>query len=44
MQLPFPAYIGSEPYIFVCYSHADEEVVFAELEWLRSRDFNIWYD
>ena len=31
MDRPFPAYQGDQPYIFVCYSHADTEIVFPEL-------------
>src|SRR6478609_1127848 len=41
---PFPSYHGDEPYVFVCYSHADSERVYADLVWLRECGFNIWYD
>lgn len=44
MKKPFPAYTGDEPYLFVSYSHRDSELVFPELEKLRSSGFNIWYD
>jgi hypothetical protein len=44
MERPFPAYQGSEPYIFVCYAHDDMDVVYAELEWLRADGVNVWYD
>ncbi len=41
---PFPAYRGSESYVFVSYAHADDARVYPLLEDLRARDFNIWYD
>ncbi len=44
MERPFPAYEGSEPYIFVSYSHEDAAAVYPEIEWLRQQGVNIWYD
>ena len=44
MAKPFPAYRGTEPYVFVCYSHDDSDLVYADLIWLRDRGVNIWYD
>ncbi len=44
MEKPFPAYQGDEPYVFVSYSHADTERVYAELARLNDQGFNIWYD
>ena len=44
MRPPFAAYQGSEAYSFVCYSHADSEVVYPELIWLKDQGLNIWYD
>ena len=44
MNPPFPAYQGSDPFIFVSYRHADSEVVYAELEWLNACGFNVWFD
>ncbi|NKB97377.1 MAG: TIR domain-containing protein [Pseudomonadales bacterium] len=41
---PLPAYRGSDPYVFVCYSHADKDSVFAEIRWLQDQSFNVWYD
>ena len=35
---------GDEPYVFVCYSHENEKVVFAEIEWLQSQGVRVWYD
>lgn len=44
MERPFPAYKGDEPYIFVSYAHADAELVYPELIWLKEQGCNIWYD
>ncbi|MDP7357266.1 MAG: toll/interleukin-1 receptor domain-containing protein [Pseudomonadales bacterium] len=44
MDRPFPAYKGDDPYVFVCYSHADSDLVYPELMWLKKRSCNIWYD
>lgn len=44
MQRPFPAYNGSEPYVFVSYSHTDSEQAFALLADLNNAGFNLWYD
>ena len=44
MERPFPAYKGDEPYIFVSYAHADDEIVYPEIRWLHDQGFNVWYD
>jgi Flp pilus assembly protein TadD len=44
MEKPFPAYRGDQPYLFVCYAHADAAHVYPELKWLRQQQLNIWYD
>ncbi|HIG42556.1 MAG TPA: toll/interleukin-1 receptor domain-containing protein [Gammaproteobacteria bacterium] len=44
MEKPFPAYMGDDPYVFVCYAHANEGIVYPELTWLREQGVNIWYD
>ena len=44
MDTPFSAYQGDEPYIFVCYAHEDDEIVYPEIRWLRDQGINIWYD
>lgn len=44
MATAFPAYRGDEPYLFVCYSHQDSAVVFAELERLRRAGRHVYYD
>jgi hypothetical protein len=43
-KLPFNAYRGDGPYVFVSYAHEDEQIVYSELLWLHERGFNIWYD
>ena len=40
----FPAYNGSEPYIFIGYAHADAEAIHPEIRRLKDAGFNIWYD
>ena len=44
MDKPFPAYQGTDPYVFVCYAHDDNDVVYPEITWLRDQGINIWYD
>lgn len=44
MEKPFPAYSGDKPYVFVCYSHTDEDQVYAEIRWLQHQGINVWYD
>lgn len=44
VRKPFAAYEGEEPYVFVCYAHADAGTVYPELSWLRAQGTNIWYD
>ena len=44
MKNPFPAYRGSDPYIFVCYSHHDADIVYPEIAQLHARGINVWYD
>lgn len=42
--LPFKAYEGDEPYIFVSYKHIDSELVFPLIKRFHDDGFNIWYD
>ena len=44
MDQPFPAYQGDDPYVFVCYAHDDNGIVFPEIQWLRDQGVNLWYD
>lgn len=41
---PLPACTGDEPYVFVCYSHRDQDMVYPEIRWLQDQGFNVWYD
>jgi hypothetical protein len=43
-KLPFEAYKGKEPYIFISYAHKDSALVFKELIRIRSWGLNVWYD
>ena len=43
-RIPFPAYRGDEPYIFVSYAHKNAEAVFAEINRWNKQGYNIWYD
>lgn len=39
-----PAYKGGDAYIFVCHSHADIPIVYADIARLQSEGVNVWYD
>lgn len=43
-RLPYPAYRGNDPYIFVSYAHLDSERVFAEIKRFNEAGFHVWYD
>ena len=38
------AYEGSEPFVFVSYSHKDKNRVLPIIEGLQKRNFRVWYD
>lgn len=42
--LPFQAYIGDEPYLFVSYSHQDKKLVYPVLKRMHEAKVRIWYD
>lgn len=44
MDIPFEAYRGSEPYMFVSYAHKDNQVIYAEIKRLHTAGYRIWYD
>jgi len=44
LDKPFAAYVGDEPYAFVCYAHDDQGVVYPEIRWLHEQGINLWYD
>ncbi|MDR0623665.1 MAG: TIR domain-containing protein [Treponema sp.] len=43
-RIPFEAYRGKEPYIFVSYAHADSNRVFPILSEFHNTGFPVWYD
>ena len=43
-RMPFPAYRGSEPYIFVSYAHVDSAKVFEEIKSFNENGYHVWYD
>ena len=44
IQTKFEAYTGSEPYLFVSYSHRDTAKVYPILDALYDKKYRIWYD
>lgn len=40
----FEAYTGTEPYLFVSYSHRDTKLVYPVLDDLYDKKYRIWYD
>ncbi|MFX0043943.1 MAG: tetratricopeptide repeat protein [Candidatus Hodarchaeota archaeon] len=43
-QMPFKAYEGDGPFIFVSYSHTDRLQVYPIIDYLNKTGKNIWYD
>jgi tetratricopeptide (TPR) repeat protein len=43
-QLPFKAYKGDDPFLFVSYSHSDKLQVYPIMDYLNKSGFNVWYD
>jgi len=43
-KLPFSAYSGSEPCVFISYAHADSDIVYPIIKELHMRNVHIWYD
>ena len=41
---PFDAYAGTEPYVFVSYSHADSRQMFGDIARLHKEGYRIWFD
>lgn len=42
--IPFTAYKGKEPYIFVSYAHVDSTVVYPIISEFHNDHYNVWYD
>ena len=43
-RIPFPAYRGKEPYIFISYAHIDSDTVFPEIKCFNEQGYHVWYD
>ena len=43
-RIPYPAYQGDEPYIFISYAHVDNKRVFAEIKRFNEAGYHVWYD
>jgi tetratricopeptide (TPR) repeat protein len=43
-QMPFKAYEGDGPFVFVSYSHTDRLQVYPIIDYLNRTGTNIWYD
>ncbi len=43
-RMPYPAYTGDEPFIFVSYAHKNSEQVFREIIRLNELGYRVWYD
>ncbi len=42
--LPFPAYKGKEPYMFISYAHVDSRAVYQIISDFHDIGYNVWYD
>jgi hypothetical protein len=43
-QMPFEAYEGDEPFVFVSYSHTDKLQVYPIIDYLNKKGIHVWYD
>ncbi len=43
-NLPFEAYRGNKPYIFISYAHADSAMVYPVIKEFHDFGYNVWYD
>ncbi len=43
-RIPFPAYHGNEPYIFISYAHLDAVKVYSEITTFHNAGYRVWYD
>ena len=44
LPLPFDAYAGEEPFVFVSYAHKDGHLVYPEIKALHESGVRIWFD
>ncbi|HOR84945.1 MAG TPA: TIR domain-containing protein [Bacillota bacterium] len=42
--IPFPAYKGKEPYMFISYAHVDSPAVYPIISEFNDMGYNVWYD
>lgn len=42
--IPFPAYKGKEPYMFISYAHVDSPTVYPIISEFNDMGYNVWYD
>ena len=43
-KLPFNAYKGEKPFVFISYAHSDKLQVYPIIDYLHRSNFNVWYD
>ena len=43
-RIKFDAYEGSEPYLFISYSHENADIVYRILNKMDEEKFRIWFD
>lgn len=43
-RMPFPAFRGKGPYLFVSYAHKDSDIVFPEIKRFNEQGYYVWYD
>ena len=43
-RIPFPAYRGNDPYIFISYAHDNANEVFRIIKQFYDQGYNVWYD
>jgi formylglycine-generating enzyme required for sulfatase activity len=43
-KIPFEAYKGTDPYIFISYAHKDSDKVFPIISEFHKAGFHVWYD
>ena len=43
-RIPYPAYRGDEPYIFLSYAHKNAQAVHQQIKLLNELGYHVWYD
>ncbi len=43
-RVPYPAYRGNEPYVFLSYARLDKDRVYEEIKRFNEAGFHVWYD